>query len=75
MQGFIKFYRSYLENPIITKDAQHLAVWVYILASVCFEKTETLFGGKITLMPGQALMPCGGGTNQFWNGQNSRLRR
>ena len=58
MQGFIKFYRSYLENPIITKDAQHLAVWVYILAKVCFEKTEALFGSKITLMPGQTLIKC-----------------
>ena len=58
MQGFIKFHRSYLDNPIITKDAQHLAVWVYILASVCFEKTEALFGSKITLMPGQTLIKC-----------------
>ena len=58
MQGFIKFYRSYLENPIITKDAEHLAVWTYILCSACFEKAEALFGGKITLMPGQALIKC-----------------
>ena len=58
MQGFIKFHRSYLENPIITKDAEHLAVWTYILCSACFEKTEALFGSKITLMPGQTLIKC-----------------
>ena len=56
MQGFIKFKREWLDNPIIKKDSDHIAVFLYIAVCVQFEKIEALFGKeKITLNKGQML--------------------
>ncbi|WFF72697.1 hypothetical protein [Proteiniclasticum sp. QWL-01] len=54
--GWIKFYRATLENPIVCKDADHLAVWVYLLLHVTHAEYDTSFvGGRFTLKPGQQL--------------------
>ena len=34
-KGWIKFYREWLDNPIITKDSEHLAVWTYLFVNYC----------------------------------------
>ena len=52
--GWIKLHRKTLKNPIVCKDAAHLAIWVYLLMSATHEDYATLFEGKkITLHPGQ----------------------
>jgi len=56
MQGWIKLHRKLLENPIVCKDSDHLAVWVYLLLNATHEACPALFKGKkITLEPGQLI--------------------
>ena len=53
-EGWIKVHRKMLKNPVVCKDAEHLAVWMYILCSAAYEEHDTWFEGKrITLKPGQ----------------------
>ena len=58
-QGWIKFYREWLDNPIITKDTEHLATWIYLLSNANHTKTETIFNGeKIVINAGQLITSC-----------------
>ncbi len=45
-QGWIKFHRDWLDNPIITKDNDYLAVWLYLLCYATHEEKEACFGIK-----------------------------
>jgi len=52
--GFVKIYRQLLDNPVVCKDADHLAVWIYLLLKATHKEQPHMFKGKrITLMPGQ----------------------
>lgn len=52
--GWIKLHRKMLENPVVFKDADHVAVWIYLLLEATHVDYPTLFGGKkIILKPGQ----------------------
>jgi DNA-binding transcriptional regulator YhcF (GntR family) len=42
--GYIKIYRKMLENPIIMKDSDHLAVWVYLLMEATHKEIDVMFG-------------------------------
>ena len=54
--GYIKLYRKTLENPIIMKDSEHLAVWTYLLMEATHKEIPKLFKGeKIILQPGQLI--------------------
>lgn len=54
--GYIKLYRKILDNPIIMKDSEHLAVWIYLLVEATHKEMDALFKGKrITLQPGQLI--------------------
>lgn len=54
--GWVKLYRSMLNNPIVMKDADHLAVWVYLLLNATHEEHKALFKGKkITMKAGQVI--------------------
>lgn len=56
MDGWIKSYRRTLENPIVCKDSDYLAVWMYLLWNATYKPIEKMFGGKkITLVPGQLI--------------------
>ena len=56
MNGWIKLHRKTLKNPIVCKDADHLAVWCYILLNATHEEIDMIFGTeKITLSPGQLI--------------------
>ena len=56
MNGWIKLYRKIMENPIVAKDADHLAIWVYLLLNATHEAYPALFKGKkIVLQQGQLL--------------------
>ena len=52
--GYIKIHRKMFENPTVMKDADHLAVWIYLLGEAEWKPTPDYFmGEKITLQPGQ----------------------
>ena len=54
--GWIKLHRKMLDNPIVMKDADHLAVWVFLLLHATHTDYPALFKGKkIMLHPGQLL--------------------
>lgn len=56
MEGWIKSYRAVLENPIVCKDADHFAVWGYLLHNAAFVQEDTLYEGRrIKLNPGQLI--------------------
>lgn len=55
-EGWFKLFRSMFNNPVVMKDADHLALWVYLLGQASHKPHDTVFGGKrITLQPGQLI--------------------
>lgn len=56
MEGWIKIHRKILENPIICKDSDYLAVWIYLLLNATHKEMPVLFKGKkIILQKGQLI--------------------
>ena len=56
MQGWVKFYREMLDNPVVCKDAEHFAIWSYLLLKANRKEKDVTFAGeRITLKPGQLL--------------------
>lgn len=56
MEGWIKIHRQILDNPIICKDSDYLAVWIYLLLNATHKEIPALFKGeKIILQPGQLI--------------------
>ncbi len=54
MEGWFKFERKWLDNGVISRDSDHLAVWVYLHAHAVFEKQQTVIGSTpVILYPGQ----------------------
>lgn len=57
MEGWIKLHRKVLENPLIMKDKDYLAVWIYLLLNATHKEYDVLFEGKrIALKEGQLIM-------------------
>lgn len=55
-RGFITIHRKILDNPVVFKDADHVAVWVYLLLNATHKKYPALFQGRsIELQPGQLI--------------------
>ncbi|KAF5031935.1 hypothetical protein DSECCO2_622550 [anaerobic digester metagenome] len=55
-EGWIKLHRATLDNPVVCKDSDHLAVWVYLLMKVTHKEYDTVFNGeRYTLKPGQQI--------------------
>lgn len=53
-RGYIKLYRSILDNPVVFKDSDHFAVWCYLLLMATHNGCDVMFGGeRIHLDPGQ----------------------
>lgn len=56
MDGWVKIHRKILDNPIVCKDSDYLAVWVYLLLNATHQEYDTLFKGKrMTLQKGQLI--------------------
>lgn len=54
--GWIKFHRCLLRNPVVMKDADYFAVWGYLLLKATHTEYPVLFKGeKIYLHPGQLI--------------------
>lgn len=52
--GWVKIHRKTLDNPVVMKDAAHMAVWFYLLLNASHDEHRTVFNGKvITLQAGQ----------------------
>lgn len=53
-KGFVPLYHSILDNPLIMKDADHLALWCLLLLLARHEQRQELLGGhQITVKSGQ----------------------
>lgn len=56
MDGWIKLHRKILDNPIVCKDSDHIAVWTYLLLNATHKEYASVFKGiKIILQPGQLI--------------------
>lgn len=45
--GYIKLHRSLIRNPVVMKDSDHLAVWIYLLLQATFSgEVEVMFAGQ-----------------------------
>lgn len=54
--GYIKLHRKILDNPIVMKDTECLAVWIYLLLNATHKEKSVMFKGKrIALKPGQLI--------------------
>lgn len=55
-KGWIKLHRKTLENNVCVKDADHLAIWCWILLKASYSSEEQWFGGElINISEGQFL--------------------
>lgn len=55
-EGWIKIHRRIQKNPIVMKDGDHLAIWVYLLLRAAHRPHESIFDSKrIILDPGQLI--------------------
>lgn len=53
-KGWIKIHREILDNPIVMKDGDHLAVWVWLLLHATNKRRSVMFGGRqLYLKPGE----------------------
>lgn len=56
LQGWVKIHRKILLNPVVCKDSDHFAVWMYLILEATHKDTPKIFNGeKITLHPGQLI--------------------
>lgn len=56
MAGYVKIYRHLLDNPVVCKDSDHLAVWMYLLLNATHKEMDVMFQGeRVTLHPGQLI--------------------
>ena len=50
MNGWIKLHRGILDNPVVTKSPNHLAVWIYLLCHATPKPYKAIFEGKETII-------------------------
>ena len=56
-KGWIKLHRKILDNPVICKDGETFAVWIYLLLNATHKEMDVIFKGKrVTLKPGQLII-------------------
>lgn len=76
MDGWVKLYRKLLENPVVCKDGDYLAVWIYLLLSATHKEYPTNFKGKkIMLQPGQLITGRNTIHEKFKNISESKVTR
>lgn len=52
--GWIKLHRCLLKNPVVLKDSDHLAVWIYLLLKATHKDHDIIYSGnRRTLKAGQ----------------------
>lgn len=54
--GYIAIHRKILNNPIVCKDSDYLAIWIYLLLAATYKEQKILFKGEeLTLRKGQLI--------------------
>lgn len=54
--GYIKLHRKILDNPVVMKSTDHLAVWMYLLLNATHKEYDAIIEcERITLQPGQLI--------------------
>ena len=53
MEGWIKIHRKMLDNPIICKDSDYLAVWIYLLLNATHKEIPALFKKEKIVLTGR----------------------
>ena len=54
IKGWVKLYRSVLNNPVVMKSEHHFCVWIILILLAAGKSRKALFNGKeITLRPGE----------------------
>lgn len=54
--GYVRLYRKILDNPIIWKDSDHVAIWIYLLLNATHKEISVIFKGERTILkPGQLI--------------------
>ena len=54
--GYIKLHRKILDNPVVMKSSDHLAVWMFLLLNATHKEYDVIYEGeRITLQPGQLI--------------------
>jgi len=57
-EGWVKIHRKLLDNPVVCKDTDYLAIWIFLLLNATHKEMPFMFNGKkIILKPGQ-LITC-----------------
>ena len=55
-KGYIYLHRKIIDNPIVCKDAEHFAIWIYLLLKASHSDREYIFDGKrMTVVRGQLI--------------------
>ena len=55
--GYVRLYRKILDNPIIWKDSDHVAIWIYLLLNATHKEIPVIFKGERTILkPGQLIV-------------------
>ena len=56
MEGWVSLHRKILDNPVVCKDSDHVAIWIYLLLNATHSERKMMFGGRsIILKPGQLI--------------------
>jgi hypothetical protein len=56
MEGWISTYRKILDNPIVCKDSDYFAVWMYLLLNATHKESPAIFNkNKVVLKIGQLI--------------------
>ena len=56
MNGWVKIHRKMWSNPVVTKDCEHIALWIYLITHATHQDFDTLWKGqRVTLRPGQLI--------------------
>ena len=50
LNGWLKLDRSVLDNPVVTKSTNHLAVWIFLLCCATPKPYKVLFEGRETVI-------------------------
>jgi ribosomal protein S15P/S13E len=56
-KGYIRLYRSVKDNPVVWRDSDHVAIWVYLLLNATYQELDVIFkGSRLLLSPGQLII-------------------
>lgn len=74
--GWVKLYRSILDNPVVMKSTAHFAIWCLLMLMASNKPQKALFRGEsIELKPGQLVTGRKELNNRFCDLNESKVER